>query len=93
MRQLVGVDDRADACYLSAGDVEGQNADQPLLCVEEEGSGTAVDLYGAQRQARKAGDLAEPVDQRARDAAAPAQRPREGRDLAAAVGGQLHVVG
>jgi hypothetical protein len=93
VRQLVGVNDRADACYLTAGDVECQHADQPLLSVEEERSRAAVDLDGAQRHARKAGDLAEPVDQRARDAVAPAQRPREGRNLPAAVGGQLHVVG
>src|SRR5947199_4923287 len=33
VRQLVGVDDRVDACDLTAGDVERNHADQPLLCV------------------------------------------------------------
>ena len=76
-------------CDLTAGDIERHHADQPLLCVEKERSRAAVDLDGAQRHARKAGDQAEPVDQRARDAVAPVQRPRERRHLAAAVAGQL----
>jgi hypothetical protein len=81
-----------DAGDLTAGDIECQHADQPLLSVEIEGSRAAVDLDGAQRHARKAGGPADPVDQRARDAVAPAQRPRERRNLAAAVAGELHVV-
>src|SRR5829696_2380220 len=34
VRQLVGVADGADARDLAAGDVERQDGDQPLLCVE-----------------------------------------------------------
>src|ERR671911_456436 len=56
VRQLVGVDDRDDACDLTAGDVERQHADQPLLSVEKERSRAAVDLHGAQRHSRDAGD-------------------------------------
>ena len=92
MRQLVRVDDRADACDLAAGDIERQHAHQPLLSVEKERSRAAVDLDGAQRRARKTRGQADPVDQRARDTVAPAQRPRKRRNLAAAVAGQLHVV-
>jgi hypothetical protein len=56
-------------------------------------SGAAVDLDGAQRHAGGACDPAEPVDQRACDTGASAERPRERRNLAAAVARQLHVVG
>ena len=93
MRELVGVDNRANAPDLTARDVERHHADQSLLCVEIERSRAAVDLDGAQRHARKSGAQAEPVDQRACDAAAAVQRPRERRDLAAAVTRQLDVVG
>ena len=85
MHQLVGIEDRADACDLTASDIERHHADQPLLWVDEERSRATVDLDGTQRDARKAGDQADPVDQRARDAVAPAQRPCERRNLAAAV--------
>ena len=91
VRQLVGVDDPADAPDLAGGDIERQHADQPLLSVEKERSRAAVDLDGAQRHARNAGGLAEPVDQCARDTVASAQRPRERRHLAAAVAGQLDI--
>jgi hypothetical protein len=82
---------------LTAGDIERPHADQPLLFVENERSRAAVDLDEAQRHARKAGGPTDPVDQRARDTRArdtdaPAQRPRERRDLAAAVASQLHIV-
>ena len=93
MCQLVGVDDRADAGDLTAGDIECAHADQPLLSVEKERSRAAVDLHGTQRHAQDAGGQAEPVDQRAREVVAPAQRLRERRSLAAAVACQLHVVG
>jgi hypothetical protein len=46
VRQFVGVDDRADACDLTAGDIERRHADQPLQCVEIERSRAAVDLDG-----------------------------------------------
>jgi hypothetical protein len=42
VRQLVGVDDRADALDLAAGDVERHHADQPLLCLEIERSRAAA---------------------------------------------------
>src|SRR5262245_58632830 len=93
VRQLVGVDDPVDACDLTAGDVERHNGDQPLLCVEIERPRAAVDLDGAQRGPRSAGAQADPADQRARDAVAPAQRARQGGNLAAAVPGELDVVG
>src|SRR5918999_4661273 len=76
VRQLVGVDDPADARDPTAGDVERQHADQSLLSVEKERSRAAVDLDGARQHARKSRYLAEKVDERARDAVAPAQRPR-----------------
>jgi hypothetical protein len=41
VRQLVGVDDRADARDLTVGDTECQHADQPLLFVEKERSRAA----------------------------------------------------
>ena len=82
VRELVGVDDPADGPDLAAGDIEREHADQPLLFVEKERSRAAVDLDWAQRHARDAGGLAEPVDQRARDTVASAQRPRERRNLA-----------
>jgi hypothetical protein len=44
VRQLVGVEDRADACDLTTGDIECQHADQPLPSVEKERSRAAVDL-------------------------------------------------
>jgi hypothetical protein len=90
--QLVGVDDGADAGDLSAGDLERQHAQQPLPSVEQQRPRAAVDLDGPQRHARNAGDPGPVVDERTRDLDAPAQRPRERRNLAAAVGGQLHVV-
>src|SRR5215204_2853264 len=93
MRQLVGVDDRVDAGDLTAGDLERDHGDQPLLCVKEERARVTVDLDGAQRRARKARAQAGPVDQGGRDTAAAAQRARQGGNLAAAVAGQLHVVG
>src|SRR5215218_38625 len=94
VRQLVGVADGADARDLTAGDVERQDGDQALLCVEIERSRTAVDLDGADRHARTArGEAHRVADQRARDTGPATQRPRQGRNLAAAVGGQLHVVG
>jgi hypothetical protein len=79
VRQLVGVGDRADARDLTAGDIERQDGDQPLLCIESERSRPAVDLDGAQRHARKARAQGDPVDLRARDAVASAQRARERR--------------
>src|SRR5262249_31090208 len=90
--QLVGVDDRADACDLTAGDLECHHGDQPLLCVEIERSRATVDLDGAQRQPRKAGAQADPVPQPACDMGAPAQRPREPPNLPAAGAVHLHVV-
>src|SRR5262249_26062295 len=93
VRQLVGVDDHSDACDLTAGDIERHHADEPLLCVEKTRSRAAVDLVGAEGHARKAGNDADlVVDDRARDTGSPAQRPRERWNLAAAVGGQLHVM-
>src|SRR3954464_7971261 len=91
VRELVGVDDRADAPDLTAGDVERQHADEPPLRVEVERARAAVDLDGAQL-ARNPRAPAEPLDQHARDAATPAQRPCERGNLAAAVAGQLDVV-
>src|SRR5215207_1156423 len=91
--QLVGVDDRVDACDLTAGDVERHHGDQPLLCIEVERSWAAVDLDGARRYALKALAEADPADERAGDTGAAAQSARQGGDLAAAVAGQVHVVG
>jgi hypothetical protein len=48
VRELVQVDDRADAGDLIAGDIEHHHADHPLPCVEIERSRAAVDLDGAQ---------------------------------------------
>src|SRR5262249_47729117 len=92
VRKLVGIDDRADAADLTADDIDRPHADQPLLCVEEEPSGTAVHLDRAPRHARSSRGQAEPVDERARDAASPTQGARERRDLAATVAGELDVV-
>jgi hypothetical protein len=47
----------------------------------------------ARHDPRRAGGQAGPVEQHARDPAAAAQRARQGGHLAAAVAGQLHVVG
>src|SRR5215207_10368851 len=91
--QLVGVDDRVDACDLTAGDVERHHGDQPLLCIEVERSWAAVDLDGARRYALKALAEADPADERAGDTGAAAQRVRQGGDLAAAVAGRLNIVG
>src|SRR5262249_48995909 len=91
--QLVGVDDRADAGDLAAGDLDRHHGDQPLLRVEPERSRAAVDLDRAQRHPRQAGAQPGPLDQRPRDPAAAAQRPRQPPDLAAAGPGRLHVVG
>src|SRR3954471_24347977 len=91
VRQLVGVDDRADAPDLTAGDVERQHADEPPLRVEVERARAAVDLDGPYL-ARTPCPPAEPLDHHACDAPAPAQRPRERGNLAAAVAGQLDVV-
>jgi len=38
VRQLIGVDDRAEAPDPIAGDVDRQRAAEPLLCVENERS-------------------------------------------------------
>jgi hypothetical protein len=54
VRQLIGVDDRVDACDLTAGDIERHDGDQPLLCVEKERSRAAVDFDGAERHTRSA---------------------------------------
>src|SRR5262249_21817148 len=70
--QLVGVDDRADAGDLAAGDLEPHHREQPLLRVEIERTGAAVDLDRAQRQAPSAGAQAAPVGQRVRDTGAAA---------------------
>src|SRR5918999_551423 len=51
-----------------------------------------LDDHDPQRHTRGARDPADPVDHRARDPVAPAERPRERRNLAAAVAGELHVV-
>src|SRR4051812_19584114 len=91
VRQLVGVDDRADAPDLTAGDVERQHADQPPLGVEVQRSRATVDLDGS-HLARNPCAPAEPLDHHACDAPAPAQRPRERGNLAAAVAGQRDVV-
>jgi hypothetical protein len=45
--QLVGVDDRVDDLDLAASDLERQDSDQPLRCVEVERSWAAVDLDGS----------------------------------------------
>jgi hypothetical protein len=74
---------------ICAGDFERHHGEQPLLCVEVERSWAAVDLGEAQRDLGKAAH--DSVGQHARDTAAPAQRPRERRSLAAAVAGQLDV--
>jgi hypothetical protein len=91
VRQFVGVDDRVDACDLTADDLERQYAHRPLLPVEIERARAAVDVHPAQRYARNAG-AEEGVDQRARDTIATTQRLRERRCLAAAVARQLHFV-
>ena len=70
MRQLVGVRDSSDAVDLAAGDVERHHADQPLLWVEVERSGGAVDLDRPEGDARNTARPADPVDDRARDAVA-----------------------
>jgi len=44
VRQLVGVENRADACDPPACDIEREHADQLLVSVEEEPSRAAVDL-------------------------------------------------
>src|SRR5262249_42822481 len=93
VRQLVRVDDRADARDLTARDLERTHGEQPLLRVDKERSRAAVDLDGAQRDAGNSRAEAEPVEQRARDTAAAAQRARQGGRLAAAVAGPLPVVG
>src|SRR5438132_12254256 len=61
--QLVGVDDRADAGDLTAGDLERPDADEPLLCVEEKRSRAAVDLDRAQRQAGNLSARTRPSEQ------------------------------
>src|SRR5262245_64030175 len=91
--QLVGVDDPADAPDLTTGDVERTHADQPLLGVEKERSGIAVDLDGTQRDTGYEHDPADPVDDGASDPGAAAQRAGERGSLSAPVAGELDVVG
>src|SRR4051794_16939384 len=91
MRELVGVDDRADAADLTAGDIEREHPDHPFLGVEEERPRGAVDLDWTQRHTGDAAAETEPGDHRVGDAAAAAQRARERRRLAAAVAGEVHV--
>src|SRR3954452_619219 len=90
--ELVGVDDRVDARDLAVGDLERQHGDQPLVSVEIERPGTAVDLDRPYLHPRATGCAAAPVDHRARDAVASAQRPRERGSFTASVTGQLHIV-
>jgi len=93
MRQLFGVDDRADAPDLTAAEVERPHGDHPLLSVEVQHTRAAVDLDLAHRHTRNPRGLAHPAEQGASDAVAPVQRPSEWQDLAAAVAGQLDVMG
>lgn len=58
MRQLVGIDDRADGLDLTAADLEHQHAEQPLMPVEQQRSRAAVDLDGSQRRGRDCGQRA-----------------------------------
>src|SRR5262249_38103572 len=92
VRELVGVDDPADAGDLAAGDAERADANQPLLSVEHKRSRVPVDLDEPVRHVRNARDPADPADDRARDTAAPAQRPRERGSLAAPVTGERRVM-
>ena len=91
--QLVRIDDRTDTRDLAAAYFERYHAHEPLLSVHNDGAWVAVDIGGTYGDARSFGGQAEPGHHRARHAVATVQRPRERRNLASAVTGELNIVG
>src|SRR5881398_368293 len=75
--ELLGIDDRTDTRYLSAGDLERHHADYATLAVQGDRSRLPVDLELPQHDAGNPGSLPRPVPQRASHAAATVQRAGE----------------
>src|SRR5919108_3740534 len=92
MAKLVGIDDRADVADLPPVDLQRHHADQPARGIDESGPRLTVDLAEAKLAAQPR-CLPGPVANRARDAAAAAQRLCQRRGLAAAVAVEGHVLG
>src|SRR5262249_29825856 len=82
--ELIRVDNRPDALDLPASNLECPDRNQPALLIERQRPWAGVDLDKAHRHAN-ALEALQPVQQRACDTAAAAQRPRERGDLSATV--------